>query len=76
MKLSTMLMYDGNPRTAADQVVELEKAGLDTVWVAPGQRYDTIATARAGLWAFHCHILSHAENEKGMFGMVTAVVVK
>ena len=28
MKLSTMLMYDGNPRAAADQVVALEKAGL------------------------------------------------
>ena len=34
MKLSTMLMYDGNPRSAADQVVDLEKAGLDIVWVA------------------------------------------
>ena len=34
MKLSTMLMYAGNPREAADQVVSLEEAGLDTVWVA------------------------------------------
>lgn len=41
MKLSTMLMYDGNPRSAADQVVELEKAGLDTVWVAEAYGFDS-----------------------------------
>jgi len=41
MKLSTMLMYDGNPRTAADQVVALEKAGLDTVWVAEAYGFDS-----------------------------------
>ena len=29
-----------------------------------------------GTWAFHCHILPHAESEHGMFGMVTALVVK
>ena len=48
----------------------------DTIWVAPGERYDVMVTARPGVWAFHCHILSHAENEEGMFGMVTAVVVQ
>src|SRR3954453_21112521 len=41
MKLSTMLMYDGNPRSAADQVVELEKAGIDTVWVAEAYGLDS-----------------------------------
>ena len=41
MKLSTMLMYDGNPRTAADQVTALEKAGLDTVWVAEAYGFDS-----------------------------------
>lgn len=41
MKLSTMLMYDGNPRTAADQVVELEQAGLDLVWVAEAYGFDS-----------------------------------
>ena len=40
MKLSTMLMYDGNPRSAADQVVSLEQAGLDTVWVAEPYGFD------------------------------------
>jgi F420-dependent oxidoreductase-like protein len=41
MKLSTMLMYSGNPREAADQVVALEKAGLDTVWVAEAYGFDS-----------------------------------
>ena len=48
----------------------------DTVFVAPGNRYDTIVDCtEAGAWAFHCHILSHAEARTGMFGMVTALVV-
>src|SRR5687768_1217921 len=41
MKLSTGLMYNGNPREAADQVVALEKAGLDTVWVAEAYGFDS-----------------------------------
>ncbi|MGH3413976.1 MAG: LLM class F420-dependent oxidoreductase [Marmoricola sp.] len=41
MKLSTMLMYAGNPREAADQVVALERAGLDTVWVAEAYGFDS-----------------------------------
>lgn len=41
MKLSTMLMYDGNPRAAADQVASLEKAGLDLVWVAEAYGFDS-----------------------------------
>ncbi len=41
MKLSTMLMYDGNPRAAADQVVDLERAGLDLVWVAEAYGFDS-----------------------------------
>jgi F420-dependent oxidoreductase-like protein len=41
MKLSMPLMYAGNPREAADQVVELEKAGLDTVWVAEAYGFDS-----------------------------------
>ena len=48
----------------------------DTVVVAPGERYTVLVEATAtGVWAWHCHILSHAENETGMFGMVTAMVV-
>ena len=41
MKLSHMLMYDGNPRSAADNVVALEKAGLDVVWVAEAYGFDS-----------------------------------
>lgn len=41
MKLSMPLMYDGNPRNAADQISTLEKAGLDTVWVAEAYGFDS-----------------------------------
>ena len=41
MQLSTPLQYDGNPRATADQVAELEKAGLDMVWVAEAYGYDS-----------------------------------
>jgi F420-dependent oxidoreductase-like protein len=41
MKLSMPLMYAGNPRDAADQVGKLEKAGLDTVWVAEAYGFDS-----------------------------------
>jgi FtsP/CotA-like multicopper oxidase with cupredoxin domain len=49
----------------------------DTLNVAPGERYDVIVDCkRPGTWAFHCHILPHAESDHGMFGMVTALVVQ
>ena len=49
----------------------------DTVLVAPGERIDVIVDAsEIGTWAFHCHILTHAEGPDGMFGMVTALVVQ
>ncbi len=41
MKLSQMLQYDGNPRGAADAVAQLEKAGLDTVWIAEAYGFDS-----------------------------------
>ena len=40
MKLSMPLMYAGNPRETADQVAGLEKAGLDTIWVAEPYGFD------------------------------------
>jgi F420-dependent oxidoreductase-like protein len=40
MKLSMPLIYAGNPRESADQVVALEKAGLDTIWVAEPYGFD------------------------------------
>jgi manganese oxidase len=49
----------------------------DTLSVAPGERYTVLVHAtEVGTWAWHCHILQHAENSTGMFGMVTALVVK
>jgi FtsP/CotA-like multicopper oxidase with cupredoxin domain len=49
----------------------------DTVLVAPGERVDVVVEAtEPGMWAFHCHILNHAEGPDGMFGMVSAVIVR
>jgi FtsP/CotA-like multicopper oxidase with cupredoxin domain len=49
----------------------------DTLNIAPGERYDVLVRCtNPGTWAFHCHILPHAESDHGMFGMVTALIVK
>ena len=49
----------------------------DTLNIAPGERWDVLVKAiNPGTWAFHCHILPHAESEHGMFGMVTALIVQ
>jgi FtsP/CotA-like multicopper oxidase with cupredoxin domain len=49
----------------------------DTLNVAPGERWDAIVNCtQPGTWAFHCHILPHAESDHGMFGMVTALIVQ
>jgi FtsP/CotA-like multicopper oxidase with cupredoxin domain len=52
----------------------------DTVLVAPGERYTVLVKpteAEKGVWAYHCHILSHAEKDDGMmYGMVTAFIVQ
>jgi len=49
----------------------------DTINIAPGERYTVLYKAvEPGVWAWHCHILNHAEGPTGMFGMVTALIVK
>ena len=49
----------------------------DTITVAPGERYTVLYTALdKGVWAWHCHILTHAETPSGMTGMVTALIVQ
>jgi FtsP/CotA-like multicopper oxidase with cupredoxin domain len=49
----------------------------DTLGVNPGERWDAVIECRnPGAWAFHCHILPHAEGRDGMFGMVTALIVQ
>jgi hypothetical protein len=49
----------------------------DTLGVNPGERWDVVIDCdEPGAWAFHCHILPHAEGMDGMYGMVTALVVQ
>ena len=61
---------------AKDGVPLLVPQPADTIWVAPGERYTVLYKAvDLGVWAWHCHILSHAEGPQGMFGMVTALIV-
>ena len=64
---------------AKDGFPLLQPYRADTVLVAPGERYTVLVkptAAQLGVWAYHCHILSHAEKDDGMmFGMVTAFIV-
>src|SRR5262245_14271374 len=40
----------------------------DTLGVNPGERWDVVIDCEdPGAWAFHCHILPHAEGSNGMF---------
>jgi uncharacterized cupredoxin-like copper-binding protein len=49
----------------------------DTINVAPGERYTVVFQAtEPGVWVWHCHILTHAEGEEGLHGMVTALIVE
>jgi FtsP/CotA-like multicopper oxidase with cupredoxin domain len=67
----TVVGEDGFPLAKANRYE------ADTLVVAPGSRFDILFKADyPGAWAFHCHILPHAEGPDGMFGMVTAVVVQ
>jgi manganese oxidase len=64
-----VIAKDGYPTPVPYQV--------DTLDVAPGERYTVLVHATdLGVWAWHCHILSHAEGENGMFGMVTTFIVQ
>lgn len=61
----------------------------DVVLVAPGERYTVLvkpdasqldnlkqtAFAPLGVWAFHCHIIAHAESNSGFIGMTTTFIV-
>jgi FtsP/CotA-like multicopper oxidase with cupredoxin domain len=49
----------------------------DTLNIAPGERWDvTVVCDEPGVWAYHCHILTHAESAHGMFGIVTALIIQ
>ena len=43
MKIGTMLSYASGFRQAADEIHEMEKAGLDTVWVAEPYGFDAVS---------------------------------
>ena len=43
MKLSMMINYSGDFHEDVDKVVELEKAGLDVVWVPEAYSYDSVS---------------------------------
>lgn len=65
----TVIDKDGYPQPQPWQ--------CDTLNIAPGERWDVIVDCdNPGVWAFHCHILPHAESPHGMFGMVTALIVQ
>jgi FtsP/CotA-like multicopper oxidase with cupredoxin domain len=69
----------GMPMTVIDKDGWAQPAPwkCDTLNIAPGERWDVIVDCdNPGTWAFHCHILPHAESEHGMFGMVTALIVQ
>lgn len=65
----TVVAQDGQPLDSPYEA--------NTLMIAPGNTYDVVLHAtKKGIWAFHCHILSHVEGPGGMFGMVTALVVQ
>jgi F420-dependent oxidoreductase-like protein len=43
MRISTQLNYAGDVRSAADQAAQLERAGLDLVWVAEAYGFDAVS---------------------------------
>lgn len=50
---------------------------LDVLTISPGERWDVLLdTSNPGTWAWHCHVLPHAEGEKGLFGLTTVVIVE
>ena len=62
---------------ARDGVMLESPYWADTISVAPGERWTVVYTAQdTGVWAWHCHILNHAETPTGMRYMVTALIVE
>ncbi len=61
--LFKIVATDGNPVPKDAQLTK------DTVWIAPGERYDIELVAdNPGVWMLHCHIENHAAN-----GMMTLI---
>ncbi len=61
---------------AEDGIPLKDPSMVDTLVIAPGQRFDVLVDAKyPGVWA-SLHILPHVEGPAGMYGMVTALVVQ
>lgn len=55
--------------------VDLSLKGDGTLADAPAATLKGITVKGVGVWAFHCHILTHAEGDQGLLGMVTVLAV-
>jgi manganese oxidase len=80
MMIHPMHLHGMHMTVVAKDGWDLPAAGVfrcDTLNIAPGERWDVVVNCtNPGTWAFHCHILPHAESQHGMFGMVTALIVQ
>jgi FtsP/CotA-like multicopper oxidase with cupredoxin domain len=64
-----VVAIDGYP------VPEAARQTLDTLSVAPGERYDIeFVATEPGTWLFHCHILHHVTNDGMEPGGLTLVI--
>lgn len=77
LQIHPMHQHQFNGLVIAKDGIPLESPyWVDTLNVAPGERYTVLTQASSpGAWVWHCHILNHVESEEGMFGMVTALIV-
>ena len=77
-RIHPMHLHDMPQRVFAhDGYLLLQLYLLNTVTIAPSERWDMIVDCtEVGVWAFHCHVLTHAELAQGMFGMTTALMVE
>jgi len=78
LQIHPMHLHQPHGLVVAKDGVELAQPYYsDTINVAPGERFSVLYTfENPGVWAWHCHILTHAETPQGFRYMATAVVVE
>jgi len=78
LQIHPMHLHQPHGLVVAKDGVPLPQPFLsDTISVAPGERWSVLYEfTEPGVWAWHCHILTHAETPQGFKWMVTAVVVQ
>lgn len=78
LQMHPMHLHQPHGLVVAKDGVELKQPfESDTIAVAPGERWSVLYTfSEKGVWAWHCHILTHAETPEGFRYMATAVVVE